>query len=335
MTKYYDEGIKKIQFLKNIPQFEQKSAEWLNHRKTRLTSSDAACAIGTCPYNKPVKLLFKKNDAGEPFNTNEAIFHGNLYEQEAVNLYCKLMNKKNYEFGLIGYESLNLIRKPSKELDLFKKQFPHIDLEFCGGSPDGICVDLDDKEDLIMLEVKCPFRRKPIFGKCPIYYAAQVQMNMFILDIEQSDFVEYLPSNCPPNFLKEPVLNIVRMHRDYDWFFKYVPILYDFWQEVLYWRSIGIINHPEYLKHAYNPDKIKKTRIKKTNEESPKQGSKSPKQTTLKFDFDMEFRDPDIFVKAPTIDLTSIDYGPVESPTSTRIQNRIYDIKIIDLEFRD
>ena len=260
--------LEKIRYLLAIEQAPQKSEEWLNKRKQSLTSSDSSASLNTNPYEKPIKLLFKKNNAGEPFTSNIATKHGERYETEAIKIYNKLMGKTNFEFGLISWNDLKGIRKDSK-LDKFLEENPGISFDFIAGSPDGIAIDNRGLEEPILLEVKCPHKRQIIPGKIPEYYLSQVQLNMFILDLNIADFVEYTPANVEPKFLAVPEFNIVRVHRDYDWFFKNVMTLYKFWQEVLYWRSIGIEKHPDYEKHAYNPNRIKKTRAKKDQKAEP------------------------------------------------------------------
>lgn len=251
----------KIKFIQSIKQHAQKSQEWLEQRKGFLTSSDAGTALGINPYEKPIKLLFKKNNAGEPFIGNVATFHGERYETEAIDVYCKLMSKKNYEFGLIGFNDMSSVRRETEEFKKFKRDWPDVDLAFLGGSVDGVAIDNDDFEGPIVLEVKCPFRRNVEVGYCPEYYYPQVQLNMAMLDIDVADFIEYIPAKVEPRFNSRPELNITRFHRDHDWFYENVPKLWSFWQEVKYWREVGIINHPEYEKHAYNPNKIKVPRV--------------------------------------------------------------------------
>jgi putative phage-type endonuclease len=255
MEKY---GKLHLEFISKITQYEQRSDEWFAHRKLHLTSSDAASALGINPYSKPIELLFKKCGAGKPFNGNEATLHGQKYEDEAIEKYALLMGKKNHEFGMIPYAELNPTRTDIR--------FTSDEYGFLGGSPDGIAEDLDPEhknpERLVMLEVKCPMRRKIKHGQVPNYYYPQVQLNMFILNLEIADFIEYVPSS---GYKKNMELNIVRVHRCEDWFHKNVPILKDFWDSVLLWRERGIENHPEYSKYAYVEPKI--TRVIPTRPE--------------------------------------------------------------------
>lgn len=303
-TPTYKNGLEKLAFIKRIPQYPQKSEEWLNQRKTKLTSSDAATALGLNPYQKPIELLFSKNNAGKPFNGNEASFHGQKYETEAANLYEALMGKTNYEYGLISFNSMKPIRKENK-LTLWLKEHPEIDTSFIAGSPDGVSIDKRGLEDLIMVEIKCPLRRKIEFGRVPEHYMPQVQLNMAILDLEKADFIEYAPINTRANPTTRPIFNIVRVHIDYDWLINAITKLHTFWSEVLYWSVNGITSHPEYNKYAYESgptgyQSVKKTlkiskmlsddvttskKVKKTSSNSSDDDDKSTKITCDMFRF--------------------------------------------------
>lgn len=229
-----------LNFIKSLKQYPQKSHEWFEDRKKRLTSSDAATALGINPYKKNIELLFEKCGIKKVFTENVNTIHGNKYEQEAIGHYERLMGKKNHEFGMIGYESLNELR--DQELNDEK-------YNFLGGSPDGISEDIYGLEPLVMLEVKCPLKRKIIHGQIPEYYLPQVQLNMFILDLKIADFVEYIP----PIDGKNMELNIVRIYRNNKWFDENVPKLINFWNHVIEWRKKDITQHPEYLKYHAVP----------------------------------------------------------------------------------
>jgi len=214
----------KINQLLAIPQHIQKSEAWLNQRKDKLTSSDAATALGINPYQKREELLFKKCGLdSKPFTGNIATRHGEKYEDEAIEKYCRIMGKKNFNFGLLCHK------------DVHKND----DYYWLGGSPDGVAVDYDNQDDseAILLEVKCPFRRKIISGTIPNYYLPQVQLNLFICGLKKADFIEYYPPNK---------INIVRVNRDEKWLEENLIVLAEFWKDVEHYREIGIENHPEH-----------------------------------------------------------------------------------------
>ena len=155
----------KIKKLLEIPQYEQRSDEWFKQRENKLTSSDAGSALGINPHQKPHEIIFKKCGYDpKPFVGNIATRHGQKYEDEAIDKYCALTNQTNYNFGLISHE------------DVYNNK----DYYWLAGSPDGISLDNNNINEPILLEVKCPYKRKIIFGEIPKYYYPQVQLNLFI-----------------------------------------------------------------------------------------------------------------------------------------------------------
>jgi len=212
-----------IQNLLKIPQYEQRSKEWFKQRENKLTSSDAATALGINPYQKSHEVLFKKCGQDlKPFTGNVATLHGQKYENEAIEKYCKITNRVNYNFGLISYENVY----NSKEY------------YWLAGSPDGIAIDKNDSNSKpILLEVKCPYRRVIKMGEIPDYYFPQVQLNMFICNLEIADFIEYKPPY---------EINIVRIKRDENWLNENLKKLEIFWKEVEFYRQNDIKKHPKF-----------------------------------------------------------------------------------------
>ena len=212
----------KISELLKLPQYLQRSPEWFNQRKDKLTSSDAATALGINPYQKKEELLFKKCGLDlKPFIGNIATRHGQKYEDEAIEKYCRIMGKKNFNFGLLSHKDIH----------------GNDDYYWLAGSPDGIVQDYENPNDSesVLIEVKCPYRRKIIKGKIPDYYLPQVQLNLFICNLDTADFIEYSPPN---------EINIVRIKKDKVWLNKNLKILELFWKEVEHYREVGIETHP-------------------------------------------------------------------------------------------
>ena len=235
----------KLKFLKELPQHEQRSDAWFSQRKGRLTSSDAGTALNLNPYQKPIELLWKKCGAGEAFKGNVATLHGQKFEDTAIDYYCKAMGKINHEFGLLDFNAV------VRENDVHANENYPDGINWMAGSTDGIAEDVKGLEDLVVLEVKCPYRRKIIHGHCPEYYLPQVQLNLAILNIEKADFIEFIPENHLGNGL--PIqLNIVRIQRDREWFDRNVPILDQMWKDIKHWRTQDIKTHPEYFNFKYH-----------------------------------------------------------------------------------
>ena len=213
----------KIEKLLKLPQHEQRSEAWFKQRENKLTSSDAATVLNINPYQKPNDVLFKKCGFDpKPFVGNVATRHGQKYEDEAIEKYCKLTGQTNYNFGLIAHE------------DVYNTK----EYYWLAGSPDGIAISNNYAEP-VLLEVKCPYKRKIKFGKIPEYYVPQVQLNLFICDLKVADFIEYLPPTT---------MNIVRVYRDKKWLDENLPILENFWKDVEYYREHDIKVHPKFPK---------------------------------------------------------------------------------------
>jgi len=246
-----NKSIDHLAFLKALPNHPQKSEMWFQQRKNKLTSSDAATALGINPYKKPTQLLLEKCGAGRSFEGNESTIHGQKYEDEAIGKYEHIMGKENHIFGMVSFADLDPIRATRDSSRKYINEIYH----FLGGSPDGISTDkvMTDESVLAQVEVKCPLRRKIKHGQIPEYYFPQVQLNMFILDLEVTDFIEYIPS-MPGKTME---MNMVRVYRDEEWFDKNFPILQEFWALVQLWRTKDITTHPDYDK--FFPVKVPKS----------------------------------------------------------------------------
>ncbi len=226
-----------IEALCKVPQYEQRSPEWFKQREGKCTSSNHGTVFGLNPYQTPLELLFHYTGVGKPFDDNPATRWGNHFEDEAIERYCDAHNYRNYDFGMIKYN--------------WKPNRPRAEeLYFLAGSPDGISIEKDpedpdkDAEDgePILIEVKCPFRRKIKYGQIPKYYYPQVQFNMLICDVQRADFIEYKP----PQKGNSMVMNVVRVFRDDAWLYDHSLKLIDFWKNVEFWKDKGIQSHPEY-----------------------------------------------------------------------------------------
>lgn len=225
-----------VETLLGYPQYEQRSKEWFEERSNKLTSSDVDTVLGNNDkYSNKLEVLFKKCGLSKPFTGNVATRHGQKYEDEAIEHYCRLYNKTSHAFGLL----------------------PHPSISWLGGSPDDIT------SDGIVIEVKCPLYRDIKIGEIPGQYISQIKMNMEICNLDKSVFIEYRPAHMCKS--KEMILNVVHLDRDPAWFPSVYPELESFWNEVLLYRSIGIDKHPMYEK--YNQMSKEKVIVDFTSEE--------------------------------------------------------------------
>ena len=168
---------KKINYIKNVPQPEQRTKAWFDMRNNMITASSGATALSENPYEKVEGFIMEKV-FGREFMDNEFVHHGKKYESIATMLYEHLKNQKVDEYGLIQ----------------------HPKISFLGASPDGICSkytldgDINLKNYGRMVEIKCPFRRKINMSGviddhiCPHYYWIQIQLQLECCDLEYCDF---------------------------------------------------------------------------------------------------------------------------------------------------
>lgn len=150
--------------LRKLPFVKQRSIEWLEMRKNRLTASDLYDAIKG--GNTTLTLAKKKANViidNTNYNGIRALKWGTMFEPMATRCYSQLHgNIHVYDFGLIC--------DPNNE---------HF-----GASPDGI------NELGIMVEIKCPISRKIVDGEIPIKYQKQIQGQLAVCGLEECDYIE-------------------------------------------------------------------------------------------------------------------------------------------------
>ena len=168
-NKIYINRKNKVSKLRQLKLPEQRSIEWFNMRKSVLTASSFAAALGKCHYTSREQLILDKVSTVEkPYESNPITEWGVKYEEIATKFYEHLKKVKIIEFGMI----------------------PHPKFPIFGASPDGICSE-DSPPELIgrMLEIKCPPKRK--FTKSvPQNYMYQMQGQLECCDLDECDFLQ-------------------------------------------------------------------------------------------------------------------------------------------------
>ena len=167
LEKVYNERRRKLEILKKLKLPEQRSKEWYEMRKGKLTASSIASALDKCHFTSRYELLLSKIE-DQPYQPNPITEWGVKYEDIAIAFYEELFNVKIIDFGLI----------------------PHPEFNIFGASPDGICDDTGNNEYIArMVEIKCPPKRK--FTKTvPPHYLMQVQGQLEVCDLDECDFFQ-------------------------------------------------------------------------------------------------------------------------------------------------
>lgn len=184
------------------PYHEQGSDGWHEERREALTASDVAAVLGQNPYNSAEALWRKKIGMTPHDEGNEATRHGHDYEWEALVEYMCRRGCIVFKFGCLRHE--------------------HQKLQWVRGSPDGIT------HDGILVEVKCPLRRKvePIIHK---EYVPQVQTLMEVCQLDACHFIVYRPAPGPN---KEPEFAMVEAPRRPLWFQENLICMTTWWARV-------------------------------------------------------------------------------------------------------
>jgi putative phage-type endonuclease len=162
---------KKIEYLRNKPQPDQRTPEWYAFRHNLITASNAYKAFegestrNQLIYEKCQPLKFSENSLF--VNINTPFHHGQKYEPLSVMVYEDKYGVKVGDFGCIQHD-----------------KYP-----FLGASPDGINVDVTSPTYGRMLEIKNIVNRV-IDGIPKKEYWVQMQMQMETCDLDECDFLE-------------------------------------------------------------------------------------------------------------------------------------------------
>ena len=195
----YEKRRDQLKKLKELKLPEQRSAEWYEMRKEKLTASALADALDKGHFQSRDELILSKIEE-KPFEPNPITEWGVKYEDIAIVFYEELYNVKVLDFGLI----------------------PHPEFDAFGASPDGICDDTGNDEYVSrMVEIKCPPKRK--FTKTvPPHYLMQVQGQLEVCDLDECDFFqvkieeyEDYEDYCKDIFEIDGVLQDGRTHLNY------------------------------------------------------------------------------------------------------------------------
>ena len=136
----------------------QRSKAWVKARKHTIGASEIAALTGASPFDNPASLVRKKLHP-QDLSKNVACAWGRLFES-----FARAYIEWKHNTQVFGHTiSLNL----AKDHPLYGKVT-------C--SPDGYFQALDGS--LVLLEIKCPFKRKIAVNKIPALYRPQVQTGL-------------------------------------------------------------------------------------------------------------------------------------------------------------
>lgn len=201
---------------------EQRTQEWHDQRKLRITGSRVGAILGLSPWQNRDDVLRamvrEYHGAESEFKGNPATDHGNANEQRAV---LAFMRETGLNVEKCGF-------------------FPYGDS--MGASPDGLT------DDGGVLEIKVPFglrnggEFKPLAEQQ--HYAAQVQMEMLSSGRKHAYFAQYIaPKGDPlsPDCVQEQI-NVERVELDETWLDSNLDAISHFYDLLL-----SELDNPEHL----------------------------------------------------------------------------------------
>ena len=195
----YEKRKRKLIELKKLKLPDQRTPEWYDMRKKRLTASSLASAIGKDHFTSRDELILSKLEPKQ-YESNAITEWGVKYEDVAIMFYEELYNVKVLDFGLV----------------------PHPEFDAFGASPDGICDDTGNLEYIgRMVEIKCPPKRK-FTATVPPHYKMQVLGQLEVCDLDECDFFqvkieeyENYEDYCKDIFVIDDSIVVGRTHLNY------------------------------------------------------------------------------------------------------------------------
>lgn len=146
---------------------EQRSKEWFDSRVGKITGSKISAILDISPFTKKKDVLREMvreyHGAEREFEGNHVTQWGVDHESVAINAYEIKTGHLVQEEGIIHHEN-----------------------GWLSYSPDGVV----GKK---LIEVKCPYSKK-IPDEVPDHYLAQVQCGMYVMGLDDCDFVYWTPA---------------------------------------------------------------------------------------------------------------------------------------------
>jgi putative phage-type endonuclease len=194
---------------------EQRSEEWFEIRKGRVTGSAVGAILGIAPFANQADILRRMV---RDWHKAPSEFTGNIATNWGV---------QNESGALVEYEMTtgNTVQPCAFY------QYEH----WLGASPDGLVGDLG------LVEIKCPFgiryKKPPVFktAKDQTHYYAQMQIQLHVTNRDWCDFYQWTPYG---DLLE-------RIDRDESFLATVLPVLKNFYDK--YIREREFPNAEKYL----------------------------------------------------------------------------------------
>jgi putative phage-type endonuclease len=165
-------------------QIEQRTPAWYKQMGTILSASELG-SLFTSPKSRAALILSKVNPSPRPSQPLAVPSHSMSAFDWGIRFEPVVKQIYNFKYKTTIQELGRLVSQTDRR---------------CSASPDGLI--LEDPASIRtgrLIEIKCPVTRQPD-GKVPKDYYTQMQMQLFVTDLEACDFVEavfYSPYSSP------------------------------------------------------------------------------------------------------------------------------------------
>ena len=202
-----------------------QTTKWFSKRASMISATDLSVILGL-GHGKTIQDLLENKKYNKRMTDNKYTLHGKKFESEAIKV---LEQRRNINIKEIGFTISE-------------------DTSYLGATPDGICID---NGEIKLIEIKCPFSRQ-IDGCVPYGYYTQMQLQMYVCDVENCLFFECnfeeitkdkydnLSEDVCKGYNKEyssywilHESNLVEVARDHDFFNKYLGDLNSFHNQLV------------------------------------------------------------------------------------------------------
>lgn len=283
--------INQVKYLSQIKQPIQRSPEWYAMRENMITASDWGTILGKKSYSTPEKVLLNKcNASTEKLEDNPFVMRamqwGVKYEKVASMIYEYRNNVSIIDFGCLqhfNYSYLGAspdgITSDGIMLEIkcpFKRVIDGIISEQYYAQIQGqleVC-ELDRCDFLECQIIEIPEKDYDIYvygteecGIVALYNNNKYKYSpLFINTLYKENWMnemKQIPEFVGFTFWKIGLISCIPIYRNQEWFYENQPILYSFWQDVLYFREHGI---NKYYDNGFNNYILKNT--KKNNKKT-------------------------------------------------------------------
>jgi len=164
----------KLLALTKAEQIEQRTPAWYKQMGSVLTASELGSLFAS-PKSRAGLILSKVNPQPRPSQPLAVPSHAMSAFDWGIRFEPVVKQIYNHKYRTTLHELGRLLSKTDSR---------------CSASPDGLVLeDPADQRTGRLLEIKCPVTRAPD-GKVPRDYYSQIQMQLFVTDLEACDFVE-------------------------------------------------------------------------------------------------------------------------------------------------